>query len=108
MGTGKTECVMDYMNKCANGRAVWIAPRKTLVDDTTERMQQRGIRNTDYQKIANSKLKQKLLPDPEQTPNVVIRTNSIHYLGNRNPNVLIIDEIETTLNMIGSKQNETF
>jgi hypothetical protein len=99
---------MDYMNKWANGRAVWIAPRKTLVDDTTERMQQRGIRNTDYQKIANSKLKQKLLPDPEQTPNVVIRTNSIHYLGNRNPNVLIIDEIETTLNMIGSKQNETF
>ena len=108
MGTGKTECVMDYMHKWANGRAVWIAPRKTLVDDTTERMEQRGIQSTDYQKIANAKLKQELLPNPEQTPNVVICTNSIHYLGNRIPNVLIIDEIETILNMIGSKQNETF
>ena len=28
MGTGKTECVMDYMHKWANGRAVWIEPRK--------------------------------------------------------------------------------
>ena len=99
---------MDYMNKWANGRAVWIAPRKTLVDDTTERMEQRGIQVTDYQKIANAKLKQKLLPDAEQTPNAVMCINSILYLGNRNPNVLIIDEIETTLNMIGSKQNETF
>ena len=108
MGTGKTECVMDYMHKWANGRAVWIAPRKTLVDDTTERMEQRGIQSTDYQKIANAKLKQTLLPDSKHTPNVVICTNSIHYLGNRIPNVLIIDEIETILNMIGSKQDETF
>jgi len=28
MGTGKTECVMDYMHTWANGRAVWIEPRK--------------------------------------------------------------------------------
>ena len=71
-------------------------------------MEQRGIISTDYKKIANTKLKQKLLPDSEETPNVVICTNSIHYLGNRIPNVLIIDEIETILNMIGSKQDETF
>jgi hypothetical protein len=108
MGTGKTECVMEYMNKYSNGHAVWIAPRKTLVDDTVERMQQRGFQCTDYQKISSAKLKTKLLPDPEETPNAVICTNSIHYLGDRTPNVLIIDEIETILNMIGSKQNESF
>jgi len=108
MGSGKTECVMDYMNKYANGQAVWFAPRKTLVDDTVERMQHRGFQCTDYQKISGAKLKKKLLPDPEETPNIVICTNSIHYLGGRTPSILIIDEIETILNMIGSKQNESF
>lgn len=108
MGTGKTECVMEYMNKRSNGRALWIAPRITLVEDTVERMEKRCIPHTNYRKIANAKLKQQLLPDDELTPNLVICLNSLFYVGNRKPSVLIIDEIETILNMLGSKQNETF
>lgn len=108
MGIGKTECVMDYMHKWARDKAVWIAPRITLVEDTSERMMLRNIPCTNYQKIANAKLKATLLPNAEQTPNVIICTNSIKYLGDRTPSILIIDEIESILNMLGTKQNETF
>ena len=102
MGSGKTNTLIEYLCKNQNNDFVWIAPRITLLDDTNERMIKSGLKTTHYKSLGNKQNKTFVMKYKEQTPNLLICLNSIHYLLERDfmPDILVIDELETILSTL--------
>ena len=94
MGGGKTTQTIDYIKKLDPvDRICWVCPNKSLAHNTLHRLKQNKINCESYLSYnADEKRNGKL----NTLKNLVIVANSLHYY-NQEPEVVIIDEIETLL-----------
>ena len=92
MGGGKTAQTITYLQQCPE--FLWIAPNKALANNTIQRLNQDGIDVFDYLKEKSKAKEQGALNVKDK---LIIVLNSIHYLTERNYEVLVIDEIETLI-----------
>ena len=92
MGGGKTAQTITYLKSC--GDFLWVSPNKSLANNTIQRFKESDIDIYDYLKD-NSKKKQSGSLNEQHKLMIVL--NSLHYLTERNYEVIVIDEIETLL-----------
>ena len=94
MGGGKTTATLKYLKDNDFNSFVWLAPRRTLVLNTSERMRTEfDIKHTNHIEVGNNKKKLK------DADHLIICNQSLHHL-KENPtyDIVVIDEIETVLN----------
>ena len=94
MGGGKTTATLKYLSENPTKSFVWLAPRQTLVLNTTERMRKEyNIKHINHLEVGTNKKK---LTDADK---LIICNQSLFHLKNDSQyDVVIIDEIETVLN----------
>lgn len=93
MGGGKTAQTISYLNYQSN--YVWIAPNKALSENTIKRFEDENIEVKHYLNDFTKKDKDNgCFNDVDK---LMIVLNSIHYLKDKQFNIVIIDEIETVL-----------
>jgi hypothetical protein len=92
MGGGKTTTTLQYL-KNSNDTFVWLAPRRTLVENTSHRMNEEfKLNHISHLKVGQNKGKL------TQATKLLICNQSLHYLSDKqNFKTVIIDEIETVL-----------
>jgi len=92
MGGGKTTTCLDYLKK-SNDSFVWLAPRQTLVLNTSHRMKEEfNIKHVSHLDVGRDKSK---LCKAEK---LLICNQSLHYLDDSQKfKTVVIDEIETVL-----------
>ena len=95
MGGGKTTTTLEYLKKKSDKSFVWLAPRQTLVLNTSFRMKNEfkidHITHLDVGKDKASKL--------QSANKLIICNQSLHYLlPNQDFKIVVIDEIETVIN----------
>ena len=92
MGGGKTAQSISYLSKCDD--FLWIAPNKALATNTKKRFEDEDVEVGHYLEY---KTKDKKQGDLNEVKKLIIVLNSLHYIKEKNYEVLIIDEIETLL-----------
>lgn len=93
MGGGKTTTTLQYL-KDSNDSFIWLAPRQTLIANTSHRMKEEfNIEHTCHLTVGKNK-------EPLTKANKLLICNqSLHYLEDKQMfDTVIIDEIETALN----------
>jgi len=93
MGGGKTTTTLQYL-KDSDDSFIWLAPRQTLISNTSHRMKQEfNIEHTCHLDVGKNK-------DPLiKAKKLLICNQSLHYLEDKQIfDTVIIDEIETALN----------
>jgi hypothetical protein len=93
MGGGKTTTTLEYLNVNAKKSFIWLAPRQTLVLNTSHRMNNEfNISHTSHLKVGKDKKKL------TEAKRLLICNQSLHYLtDDQHFDVVVIDEIETVL-----------
>jgi hypothetical protein len=92
MGGGKTEQTIRYLKN--ENSFCWICPNKALATNTHSRLLSVEIDATHYlQMTTKSKKEGKLV----QLDKLVVVLNSLHYLTDKQYDVIVIDEVETLL-----------
>lgn len=93
MGGGKTTTTLKYLKDNNDKSFVWLAPRQTLVLNTSHRMKTEfNIDHTTHLDVGKNKLEK--LKNVEK---LIICNQSLHYI-RKNFKIVVIDEIETVLN----------
>jgi superfamily II DNA or RNA helicase len=94
MGGGKTTATLDYLSKNDKKSFIWLAPRQTLVLNTSERMKNEfNINHIHHLMVGNNKKKLK------NAEHLLICNQSLIYIDdNKKYDIVVIDEIETVLN----------
>lgn len=95
MGQGKTAQTNQFLKGLNQKRFIWITPNIALARNTYKRMCDIGIECIFYQDV---KTHQKSTIFQDDTKNLIICANSLHYVGNRTFDTIVIDESETFLN----------
>lgn len=97
MGGGKTTTTLQYLKRHNDKSFVWLAPRQTLVLNTSHRMKNEfEIDHITHLDAVEKKKKGDVLKTAER---LIICNQSLHYLSqNQKFNIVVIDEIETVLN----------
>lgn len=90
MGGGKTIQTIDYLEKQES--FIWIAPNISLANNTFNRFPSKNL--THYRSVTPE---QKKTGKMQEINRLMICLNSLHYIGNRRYDVLVIDEIETVI-----------
>ena len=94
MGGGKTTATLKYLSENPKKSFVWLAPRQTLVLNTTERMRKEfNIKHINHLEVGTNKKK---LTDADKL--IICNQSLFHLKENNIYDVVIIDEIETVLN----------
>jgi hypothetical protein len=93
MGGGKTTATLDYLNRNPKKSFVWLAPRQTLVLNTSHRMSNEfSIKHITHLEVGKDKHKLKT------AERLLICNQSLHHLEpEQRFDVVVIDEIETVL-----------
>lgn len=92
MGGGKTAQSISYLSKCSD--FIWIAPNKALASNTKKRFEDE---NVDVSHYLEFKTKDKKQGELNNVNKLICVINSLHYIKEKNYDVIIIDEIETLL-----------
>ena len=92
MGGGKTAQTISFLQTC--GEFLWIAPNKALANNTIQRFKEEHVPIFDYLQDNSKKKKDGSLNEQNK---LMIVLNSLHYITERNYEVVVIDEIETLL-----------
>ena len=92
MGGGKTAQTITYLQNSES--FLWIAPNKALASNTKKRFENEGISLCHYEEL-NAKRKQ--CGEMKLKDKLIVCLNSIHYLGEKDYDVIVIDEVETLL-----------
>lgn len=111
MGSGKTAQTIDFLARGKNGpravgtgvisgipfvrngdSALWIAPNRALACNTLLRLKEEGIPFADYNAFKPSEKKEGVL---QEQPNLLSVINSLHYIGDKTYEIVVIDEPET-------------
>lgn len=92
MGSGKTKVAIDYINENKNKSVLWITPRQTLSYNTKERLHD----FIHYKEYSTAQKKHYYLNKQDK---LIIQLESLHYISNKNYDIIIIDEIETLNNI---------
>lgn len=97
MGGGKTTTTLQYLQNHADKSFVWLAPRQTLVLNTSFRMKNEfKIEHVTHLDAVEKKNKGMTLKTASR---LIICNQSLHYLDkNQDFKIVVIDEIETVLN----------
>jgi hypothetical protein len=93
MGGGKTAQTISYLKY--QGNYVWIAPNKALSENTIKRFEDEHIEIKHY--LNDFTKKEKDNGCFNDVDKLMIVLNSIHYLKDKEFEIVIIDEIETVL-----------
>lgn len=93
MGGGKTYKTIEALHKYSS--IIWIAPTRSLANNTLKRLNDANLNFIDYQVIP-PKLKQK--GELDKYERLIIVQNSLHYVNLKNYDCVVIDEIESVLN----------
>lgn len=110
MGTGKTEAILDDINKKDGINVLFLTCRRSLASSVKDRSKDfvhyqdykrlktnlvsKNILKSDNQKISNSNIQKLGL---KEVPKLIITPNSIHYLEDKKYDIIIIDEVELYL-----------
>lgn len=94
MGGGKTTTTLEYLKK--SDSFIWLAPRQTLVLNTSFRMKSEfGIDHLTHLDVGKKNKAEQL----QEAKKLIICNQSLHYLlPNQVFTTVVIDEIETVLN----------
>lgn len=97
MGGGKTTTTLEYLQRHNDKSFVWLAPRQTLVLNTSFRMKNEfKIDHVTHLDAVEKRNKGSMLKTAER---LIICNQSLHYLGrNQEFKIVVIDEIETVIN----------
>jgi hypothetical protein len=97
MGGGKTTTTLQYLKRHNEKSFVWLAPRQTLVLNTSHRMtNEYNIDHVTHLDAVEKKKKGDMLKTAER---LIICNQSLHYLShNQDFKIVVIDEIETVIN----------
>jgi hypothetical protein len=93
MGGGKTTTTLQHLKQHIKKSFVWLAPRQTLVQNTSQRMNKEfEINHITHMDVGANK--SKLV----KANHLIICNQSLHYLDyNQSYDIVVIDEIETVL-----------
>lgn len=92
MGGGKTYQSVEFLKAVNN--FCWIAPNRALAHNTYNRIKEANI---DIHHYSNTNTQNKKLGELQKYEEIIVVANSLHYLGNKTYDVLVIDEIETLI-----------
>lgn len=92
MGSGKTSQTIDCLKNVSS--FCWLAPNKALAHNTFMRLESSQININHYLEHNSKEKKEGIL---QKYNNMIIVLNSIRYLGKKNYDVIVIDEIETLI-----------
>lgn len=97
MGSGKTAQTIDFLAKMKHGKqngesALWIAPNKALASNTLIRLKEVGMSFNDYLTYKAPEKKAGIL---KELSNLLTVVNSLHYIGDKTYEIVVIDEPET-------------
>jgi len=97
MGGGKTTTTLEYLQRHNDRSFVWLAPRQTLVLNTSHRMKNEfNIDHITHLDAVEKRKKGDVLKTAER---LIICNQSLHYLShNQDFKIVVIDEIETVIN----------
>ena len=94
MGGGKTTATLNYLKNRDKNSFIWLAPRQTLVLNTSERMKTEfNINHIHHLMVGNNKKKLKTADHL-----LICNQSLIHIDDNKKYDIVVIDEIETVLN----------
>lgn len=93
MGGGKTFKTIDNLH--AYLRICWIAPTKSLANNTYQRLNEAGLGFKHYEHFT---AKQKQAGELNNVNRIIICQHSLHYCFTQKYDCIVIDEIETVLN----------
>lgn len=94
MGGGKTTSTLQYLKDNDDKSFIWLAPRQTLVSNTSHRMKNEII----IKHLSHLDLKKDKSP-LTTAKELLICNQSLHYLPEtKKYDIVVIDEIETVLN----------
>ena len=93
MGGGKTTATLQYLDENPKKSFVWLAPRQTLVQNTSHRMNEEfKIRHVSHMDVGKDKSKLR------KADRLIICNQSLHHLDeDQRFDIVVIDEIETVL-----------
>lgn len=93
MGGGKTTATLQYLDTNDKASFVWLAPRQTLVQNTSHRMNEEfKIRHVSHMDVGKDKSKLR------KADRLIICNQSLHHLfEDQYFDIVVIDEIETVL-----------
>ena len=98
MGSGKTEQTINFIKQQldlnSDNNIIWMAPNIALSENTSKRMIDNDIKVTLYNTIKKASDKFDIL---NNTKNLIICLNSLHYIYSKKYKIVIIDEVETFL-----------
>lgn len=102
MGAGKTGATIDFLK----GQSFcWITPRRSLARNTESRISKSGIKQClSYLSLKDRTAKASKIPTADK---LIIQAESLHYLGSRTYDTIVIDEIETVINSWTSFQTHS-
>jgi hypothetical protein len=92
MGGGKTAQTISYLQ--TQYEYIWIAPNRALAQNTKKRFEDEDIEITHYEQLTTKQKKEGEMNDCNR---LIVCLNSLHYLTEKNFDVLVIDEIETLI-----------
>ena len=99
MGSGKTEQTLRYIATRKDDKVLFISPNKALTSGVYTRFKNFGLQiehyDIDYKtrETRNKKAKCKM----RSAKNLIICLNSLHYIQDNHYKILVLDELETTL-----------
>tara|TARA_R110002126_G_scaffold226568_1_gene371247 strand:- start:624 stop:3491 length:2868 start_codon:yes stop_codon:yes gene_type:complete len=94
MGGGKTFQTIEYLKNETENGFIWLCPNKALANNTLNRLQDNKIETAYY---LDFNAKQKTDGILNDSKNLIIVLNSLHYISIKNYSVIVIDEIETLI-----------
>jgi hypothetical protein len=93
MGSGKTAQTVDFLARTKRDKHVlWIAPNRALACNTLNRLKEAGVPFADYAAFKPQDKRDGIL---QRQDNLLSVVNSLHYIGDKTYDIVVIDEPET-------------